>query len=103
MTKVVGALATWVRREKYPRQGRCAALLLHFLHPSFLQLQVCDDDLKSGLGQHGKIRSGVAEILIQADSESAKHELVRHLSAYVAELVSELLEAHAVVIDGGAA
>ena len=75
--------------------------LLHFLHPSFLQLQVCDDGLKSGLWQQSQIRSGVTEILIKAGSESAKHELIGDFCANITKFIGEHLEAHAIVINGG--
>lgn len=82
-------------------EGSVLHLLLHLFRPPFLQLQVCDDDLKGGIRQQSEIRSGVAEVFIKTGGESAKHELVGNFCTNVAKFVGEHLEPHAVVINGG--
>ena len=75
--------------------------LLQLRHPALLKFEVRDDALESGLRRQGEVGRRVAEVLIEAGGEGAKHELVSHLGADVAELIGEALEAHAVVINGG--
>lgn len=49
----------------------------------------------------GEVGDSIAEVLVEAGGEGAKHKLVEDLGADVAELIGEHLQMHALVIDGG--
>ena len=81
-------------------EGEVLGALLHLLHPAFLELQVGHDVLKGGVGQKGEVGRGIAEVLAEAGCERAEEKFVVDLGADVTQLISQLLEAAAVLING---
>ena len=55
---------------------------------------------EGGLRDEGEVGGGVPEVLVEAAGEGADEELVADLFPQITELIGELLEAHAKIIDG---
>ena len=54
---------------------------------------------EGGLRDEGEVGGGVPEVLVEAAGEGADEELVADLFPEITELIGELLEAHAKIIE----